>query len=260
MTFDQYINNPMGKGSVANTVAQRDSWKLRYKEKFDQINLREAGKINYFLYYNEKSNIFVIHILIPSEVLKGFYYDTVIEFTSDNSDATISTNLNGYNVKFYSNDPSFVFTYMKVFHDNDMLIDWLESKSPKKAIKEDPKETNPYKIPGYVKSIYFAYLLMKNKGLFLKKNFTVYGKKLNKKQIESQIMHADKKIQLRIELGQKQEKEQREERRKKQKPISKKPATTSKAIKSSPVVKNVIKSPTTKRTKTSRKTSRVPKK
>ena len=51
---------------------------------------------------------------------------------------------------------------------------------------------------GYVKSLFFAYLLMKRFGLFDKVR---YAKKLNMKNLVQSVMSADEKITLRQELG-----------------------------------------------------------
>jgi len=45
MSFQQYIDNPMGKRNAV--FSQRDLFKQLYTEKFDKVFLREAGKINY---------------------------------------------------------------------------------------------------------------------------------------------------------------------------------------------------------------------
>ena len=64
----------------------------------------------------------------------------------------------------------------------------------KKAIKERGVEKNPKDLVGYVKSLYFMYLIMKKKGLFSK---LLYTENYNEKAIKRQIMHADKKLQER---------------------------------------------------------------
>lgn len=208
MTFKQYIENPLGKRNAV--FSQRDMYKALYTDKFDKLFLREAGKINFKMYYDDNDK-FYIHIKIPSEGVKNFYYDTVIMFYTDDAAVHSQPTLDNYNVKFFSNDPAFVFTYLRVFLKNDLFFEDLKVKSSKLALKEDPKQTNPYQLPGYSKILYFAYLFMKLKNLFAKYMYKTYGSKYNKKDFLKEIMHTDEKIALREELGKKEALEKRKE-------------------------------------------------
>ena len=51
MTFRQYIDNPLGKRNAV--FSQRDMYKNLYTDKFDKLLLREAGKIDFALYYDD---------------------------------------------------------------------------------------------------------------------------------------------------------------------------------------------------------------
>ena len=208
MTFKQYIENPLGKRNAV--FSQRDMYKALYTDKFDKLFLREAGKINFKMYYDDNDK-FYIHIKIPSEGVKNFYYDAVIMFYTDDAAVHSQPTLENYNVKFFSNDPAFVFTYLRVFLKNDLFFEDLKVKSSKLALKEDPKQTNPYQIPGYSKILYFAYLFMKMKNLFAKYMYKTYGSNYNKKDFINVIMHTDEKIALREELGRKEAEEKRKE-------------------------------------------------
>ena len=79
-----------------------------------------------------------------------------------------------------------------------MFVDDLKPKMSKLAVKKDAKEKNPENQIGYVKSLYFAYLFMKSRGLFNKVQYAA-AYKYNQKEILFNIMHADEKIQLRTE-------------------------------------------------------------
>ena len=70
MSYDQYIQNPMG---VANAViSNRNMYRELYMTKLDKLLVREMGKIHYTL-YKSKSKYYV-YIKIPSEVIEQFYY------------------------------------------------------------------------------------------------------------------------------------------------------------------------------------------
>lgn len=211
MTFQQYIDNPLGKKN--SVFSQRDMYKQLYTEKFDAVLLREAGKIVYKLYYDKSKDAFYAHIKIPSEVVPKFYYDVVIKFSTSNNGIRVGKTLAEYDVSFFSNDPAFVFTYERVFFKLGMFVDECKPKASKIALKKDPKETNPYEIPGYVKSIYFAYLFMKRSNLFSKPMYNQLGQPFNVKKLLSEIEDTDKKIADRQIKGEEVAKKKAKEKR-----------------------------------------------
>ena len=212
MTFQQYIDNPMGKRNAV--FSQREVFKNIYTEKFDKVFLREAGKINYTLYMDKKKDQYIIHIKVPSETVKDFYYDAVILFYTNDAAKRSSPSLQDYFVKFFSNDPAFVYTYLYVFLNNNLFIEDLKPKSSKLALKNKPKEKNPYGVPGYSKILYFAFLFMKSKNLFAKHLYSTYGVNYTAKKLLDNVEHTDKKISDRQEAGDKQAKEIAREKKK----------------------------------------------
>ena len=75
-SFKEYISNPLGN---KNTVfSSREMYRNMYTEKFNILMVRENSKINYKLYKDAKN--FYIHLNIPSEKVKKFYYDVFIRF------------------------------------------------------------------------------------------------------------------------------------------------------------------------------------
>ena len=196
MTFEEYIQNPMGKGNAVIPAMVREAVRKNYMTKFNNILLRENGRIDYYLYKNEKDNTYYILIRIPSEQVSKFYYDVVIKFFADEKIKESGRNLEKYYVQFFSNDPAFVYNYAYVFNKNDLFIKELAPRMSKIALKTPAKEKNPDNINGYVKSIYFAYLFMKQRGLFVKSKFDA-GQPFNLKYIISEIEPADSKIERR---------------------------------------------------------------
>lgn len=201
ITFGGYIDNPMGKKNAV--FSQRDMYKKLYTEKLDKIILREGSKFTYRLFYDKAKDRYFCHIKVPSETIDKFYYDTVIMFYSDDPMAKGHSNLRHYFVKFYSNDPAFVYTFAHAFIENEIFIEELVPKMAKKAVKDVAKEKNPENIVGYVKSIYFAYLIMQKYSLFEKINYSTQGKKFTAKELLSDVMDASKKVALRQEEGEK---------------------------------------------------------
>jgi hypothetical protein len=207
ITYYKYIQNPLG--GTTQTNLQKEAIERIYVDKLNKIMLREAGKIKYTCYIDEKHDIYTIHIKIPSEVVPKFYYDTIIEFYTDDNTIRTDKLLTNYFCRFYSNDPAFVFTYAHAFIDKDLFIKELLPKMSKLAIKNKADIKNPNNITGYVKSLYFAYLVIKNYGLFNKTLFKTGALKYDKNKILNETEHADKKIAERQEAGEKLEKDKR---------------------------------------------------
>ena len=201
MTFEDYISNPMGKGSAVMSSAHREVMRMQYKKKFDNILLREKGKIDYRLFKDNKHNTYWVYAKIPSEICKNFYYDTIIKFYADEKVKSGGKDLFKYYAEFYSNDPAFVYTYAYVFAHNDLFIKELASKMSKEALKRAPKEKNPTESVGYVKSLYFVYLLMENRNLNKTSIFEKQSDPLDPNFFRTNVMPADQKIAEREEAG-----------------------------------------------------------
>lgn len=202
MTFDDYIKNPMGLKNAA--MSNRSVYETLYIQKLDKILLREAGNIKYFLFKDNEN--YIAHMKIPSEVVPGFFYDTVIKFVPPKG--ILPNSLDKYETFFYSNDPSFVFTFAHAFLKGKMFMTELSPKMSKKAISEKADIRNPKNIIGYVKSLYFAYIIMRYNKLFNKDKYTL---SYNLKTLLSNVMQADEKISKRQELGEKIRKESKDQ-------------------------------------------------
>jgi hypothetical protein len=201
MTYDEYIMNPMGKGSAVMSAAHREVMRMQYQKKFDNILLREKGKLDYRLFTNAKNNTYWIYVKVPSELCKNFYYDVLVRFNADEKVKSGGKDLFKYNVRFFSNDPAFVYTYAYVFAHNDLFINELSSKMSREALKQKPTEKNPNNSVGYVKSLYFVYLLMQNRNLNKTSVFEKQADPLDVNFLMENIEQADKKIADRQEAG-----------------------------------------------------------
>ena len=252
MNFDKYIDNPSGGATV---ITNRNMYKDMYKSKFDKVLLRESGSIEWKVYSaNDGKDSYYIHIKVPSEVIEKFYYDVVIRlFTTENKKKS-NVNLREYAVQFYSNDPAFVYTFAHAFNKNNLFIEDLESKMTKTALKDVAKVKNPKDNVWYVKSLYFAYLIMERYHLFnrniLKQNSTKY----NKRELLSKITHATEKIEARQEAENKLNKEKSKTKKieRKDKDLQSKHSKISSIIKTSTVSKT---SRVTNKVKTTKRTS-----
>ena len=187
MTFNQYINNPYGTSSIS--AQARESIKASYAEKLDKIYLREEKEFKRVMFKGKKS--WFLYIKVPSETIPDFAYDVVIQFV----DPDLHTSLYDCEVKFFSNDPAFMYNAY-VYDKNNLLINDLKSKLPRVSLNT-PSERNPKNIPGYIKSIYFAYLMCRRYGFANKVFFEVNAKEYHKSELLFLVKHASDKLEER---------------------------------------------------------------
>jgi len=240
MSFPDYIDNP--SGSKNGVWTHRTMYKDMYNQKLTKILVRETGKIKYQQYVYKDN--YIVHFKIPSEVIPDFYYDTVIEFSPVDQMMINSNNLKRYNVKFYSNDPAFVFTFAYSFLQNDMFIRDLVPRMSKEAVKKAAVQTNPKNEVGYVKSIYFTYILMDKYNLWNAQDYKQYGKIYSKSSFLKEITHADEKVKDRTDQQEKINKEKKidKEKLKNRSKSNPKNVTSSNNVTTSNNIKNNSKS------------------
>lgn len=198
MNIKEFLNNPTGKGSVIpGKGAILDDLDRRYK------SLLTRGDFEVKVYKN-KNNIYY-HIIIKTEdTERENDYDIVLEFIPNKQNKNDST-VKNFDIKFFSNCPSFVYTYAYVANLNKLLITSLSNKYDKKILKYPPVSRNPHLMMGYEKSIYFACkFLMENNMLInayidshIDKNFSNLNKSIRKDNVileEIQRAKAKKKV------------------------------------------------------------------
>lgn len=245
MTYPEYIQNPMGKQNAV--ISNREMYRQMYTTKFDKIMVREVGKMTYHCMKGTQGKYYIL-FKIPSEVVPDFYYDVLVEFTAPKGEL-LKTTLKNYYVKFYSNDPSFVYTFAHAFIENEMFIPEMKTKMSKEAVHKVAKVKNPTNQVGYVKSLYFAYIIIERKGLF---NKVLYVDKYDEKQVKKIIMDADQKIALRQEAAKKIAIEERKEKHRQESMRRQEKLNTPEPPKK--IVKSIKHTATTKMSKTTKKT------
>lgn len=197
MTFEEYINNPLESRMTAHT---REIYKLEYTNRLNAVLVRENNKIDFHL-YTAKDGSYYMYIKIPSETVKGFTYDVVVRFKRPEKDphkVDTEKTLKNYDVEFFSNDPAFVFNLEYTFKSRDMFIKDLAKRGSKEALSTKPKTTNPNNVVFYCKTLYWAYLLGEQRGLFVK---TRYIENYNAKRLFDMVEDSQEKIDRRKEEG-----------------------------------------------------------
>jgi hypothetical protein len=194
VSFAEYIDRPgIVKGSATNSMIRLV--KADYRQRFDALYIRESALIVHKKFKDEKDNSYYIYIKMPSETVKEFFYDVVIQFKPTKAEAVLNVNLDRYNVKFFSNDPAFLFTYAYAFNKAGLLIDWLKLRLSKEALNTKPVVRNPKADTGYVKSLYFAYYFMTIRKLFdINNTAWKSATELNKRMLINEIPPFDDKL------------------------------------------------------------------
>jgi hypothetical protein len=165
ISFDKYIDNPMGGAVLSN----RNMYINLYTAKFDELMVREDGKMQYTVF--KDSDDYIIHLKVPSEALPDFYYDVVVRLYTKVSAKKANMNLRRHAAQFFSNDPAFIYTFAYAFKTKDMFVKDLSSKLPKKTLStkfntSEDRKRNPNHEISYVKSLFFAYIMMNRQNLF----------------------------------------------------------------------------------------------
>ena len=189
MTFNEYIQNPAGKQN--SVYSARYMYQDMYTEKYKRVMMRENGVMKYRLY--RAGDKYVIHLKVPSEAVENFYYDVLIEFTPQDTVTSLRSSLFSHQARFYSNDPRFVFTFAHSFITNDMFFKDMIPKMSKLAVQHSAKKRNPKEEIGYVKSLYFAYLFMKDHSLDNKGQWGA-AEGYRPHEVIENVMDADQKI------------------------------------------------------------------
>lgn len=193
-TLLSYIDNPMGTGAAVLT--SREAIKRDLETRF--YKLEGKGSMVPIVYKDIKGNYF-FHVIVPSETDRNNTYDVIIKFEpTDGKKGETTSSLKGYNVKFFSNSPAFIYTYAYVYNQHKLIVDELKNKISHEVLTVAPKKRNPQETFGYEKSLFFAAFSIMKDDKFLNKiivdpiaqNYTI-------KKLENAIRN-DEKIKQQI--------------------------------------------------------------
>lgn len=151
MSISQMLRNPTGKHSAY--FASR----ARVKAQLDAIfiqNLRKFRREFYAVpYINEETHDIMYYVSVPSEsfYMNKIRYDCIVHIKYNKSLA-----LDNREAKFFTNSPSFIFTYAYVFNKEDLLPEFIKSSMPTECLTQPPTIRNPVESKGYDKILYQA--------------------------------------------------------------------------------------------------------
>ena len=153
MTLTDFLTNPSGKGDTAlNTKALASI----LDGKYDKLIKEKEKLIKCTVYKVLTKEVYYIHLVIPTETDRGNTYDVVVQLSDLEGAHKTDLSISKYDARFFSNAPSFAYTYAKVYKDNDLLIPDLQNKFDSQQLKGNPDVRNRYGIVGYDKYLYFG--------------------------------------------------------------------------------------------------------
>lgn len=191
MTLLEYINDPKLANQTNRELMQS------YTNKLNDIIIRENKMPEVAIY--TKGDEYWFYFYIPDAKLKNVKYDVVLQFIPKNEKQITNKTISEYEVKFFSNDPGFIYYYCWCFNKENMLIDSLKFKLNELALKQEPVHTNPDHNLRMCKSFYFAYLVMHKLNLFNKENIAMmHPAKYNQMIINGKI-HTDASVRHKID-------------------------------------------------------------
>jgi len=153
MTLLEYVENPMGKGSM---ILPNTKMKQGFIETFQAIN--KTMKITWYTVMNT----YIAKVSLPSTSASnkgaGLDYDIVFQFKNASGLNKVAILNSEWSI--YSNSPSFVYTYAHVFYKKKMICKWLENKLGRTIKTISPAIRNQYNVIGYERSLYLAALMV----------------------------------------------------------------------------------------------------
>lgn len=150
----------------------------------------------------EKDNYFIL-VKIPSESNTEYksdkiFYDVIIELSPPNKSYLNNESVRDYDVRVYSNCPSFTYTFTYVYYKKDALIKMPKGAYTRKALSKAPKVRNPLLLFGIEKTLWFAICYIDKNKLFRRSNLEALIKddsKLKDLIKEHKIIGQDQKLE-----------------------------------------------------------------
>lgn len=149
-TVREFYVNPSGSGITANNIG---IVKKEFIRRYDAVTKMMGKKVRTDVYM-ENENSFYFHMLIPSD-MNANTYDVVLHVYDLYNDGTAGS-LKDWNIQFFSNCPSFVFTYATAYNEAELSIPFLNKRYSNVVLHQLPAIKNPDLVIGWDKSIFYA--------------------------------------------------------------------------------------------------------
>jgi hypothetical protein len=110
----------------------------------------------------KENNDYFIHAKVPSESDEEYpgsasiHYDVIFQLSPPNKASLEANTIREYDLKVFSNIPSFIFTFNYIFHLKRSLINLPQSYYSQRALTEKARIRNPLNLLGIDKSLWFT--------------------------------------------------------------------------------------------------------
>lgn len=178
--------------------------------RFNKLFNKNKTNFSYKVYKTNKA--LYIKVKVPSETVKGIFYDTFIELKKVGDTNSIFE----FEIKTISNSPSFVFYHAYVYNKNKLIVDnkGLLKALPRESLKKAPEQRNSYEVLLYEKTTYFALkYLFERLHLNTRK---IVESAISVKESDMTMLHADVILKKR-RLAEKKESDKRRKEKERQK-------------------------------------------
>lgn len=149
--------------------------------------------------WKEKNDYF-IWSQIPSKANAKYpgdriTYDVIIKLSPPNSAWIKQDHMREYDVKVFSNEPNFMFTFTYAFSARRGLLNMPNGYYSRKALKIKPKVRNPLLLLGIDEGLFFTVMYMDKNHLFVKARFEerCNDNKLTLKDVQKLVVGQEEK-------------------------------------------------------------------
>lgn len=195
MNILEYTNDP----KVANQTNRET--KAKYTQNLNDLIMREKRMPDVSCYVKDKEYWF--HVSVPDAKVHGINYDVVLQFIPKTPKQQDDRMITGYDVKFFANDPGFIFYYAYAFNHENLIISELKTKLNSTCLTKAPEKTNPDLNIRFCKTIYLAYLTLEKLNLLDKEYIKLrHPSKLNLTFLSAKIRN-DTHVRAKLDTDRK---------------------------------------------------------
>jgi hypothetical protein len=225
---------PLAKGSSAISLKLIiDNLTYRYVK-----NIKEQIKVKFF----KEGDMYFVYAKIPSESNDKYpdaapvFYDVIFQFIPPNKASLAADSIREYDVKAFSNIPSFLYTFNYVFYHRKALIELPGGYYSPRALNEKARIRNPLNLLGIDKSLWFTTYYLDDHRFFKRTTFDgIIDKELTLvKLLKKEKIKTQEHKLYELELRDKHRKLKKENERKKR------PAGRKRVVIKEPVKKEKI--------------------
>lgn len=230
-TLEGFLEAPFGK----KEPKQND-----YEKKYQALKSRKRIHMEAC---TEVDGTYLVHIKVGSDTNANTFYDVILHFFTDDNSVKKDVSFRRYYVKFFSNSPSFIYTYATLYKMNGIMVDALVDKLDAVYGDKLPEKSNPDLKVSFDKSIYAACRFMQDHKVsaYSKVGFLARRKKKIDKFFADVASFEDVKFKTELsKIGRTVEKEAAKVPKNQKEDVKKKPHPATPSTHPAPKAKRVV--------------------